>query len=189
MQCALGASQQLFGLLHRQSKDAIQWYVRNYAQRFRCDLCNYHATPSYAALECLGAPTRPTKSTEESSGDSEVVTTLGNGSLVTGSGALGGSSSMDMVDNPKERSPSGASTTSSGDEIGASSESTAITAAASTIDATGRHGSRCSIGPSSAVSTCFGVARHLDGGGRKEATMSDLGSLNNQGGAQGAWHV
>ena len=110
-------------------------------------------------------------------------------SQLTGSVALGGSSSMVMVDI--------ASRTSLGHKINASSESTTLTTAA--------------------VTTGFGVARHmemtspgkaapdscLDEGGRKVATMSDVGSstgtvdgsgggggsFNNQAGAMGAWNV
>ena len=110
-------------------------------------------------------------------------------SRLTGSVALGGSSSMVMVDI--------ASRTSLGHKINASSESTTLTTAA--------------------VTTGFGVARHmemtspgkaapdscLDEGGRKVATMSDVGSstgtvdgsgggggsFNNLGGAKGSWHV
>ena len=106
-------------------------------------------------------------------------------SQLTGSVALGGSSSMVMVDI--------ASRTSLGHKINASSESTTLT------------------------TTGFGVARHvemtypreaapdgcLDEGGRKVATMSDVGSstgtvdgsgggggsFNNQAGAMGAWNV
>ena len=110
-------------------------------------------------------------------------------SRLTGSVALGGSSSMVMADI--------ASRTSLGHKINASSESTTLTTAA--------------------VTTGFGVARHmemtspgkaapdscLDEGGRKVATMSDVGSstgtvdgsgggggsFNNQAGAMGAWNV
>ena len=110
-------------------------------------------------------------------------------SQLTGSVALGGSSSMVMADI--------ASRTSLGHKINASSESTTLTTAA--------------------VTTGFGVARHmemtspgkaapdscLDEGGRKVATMSDVGSstgtvdgsgggggsFNNQAGAMGAWNV
>ena len=73
--------------------------------------------------------------------------------------------------------PSGVSTTSLGDEIKASSESTNITAAASTINAPGRRGSRRSSG--------------LDEGGRKavDDSGSGGGSFNNLGGAKGSWHV
>ena len=116
------------------------------------------------------------------------VDTKGDSQL-TGSVALGGSSSMVMADI--------ASRTSLGHKINASSESTTLTTAA--------------------VTTGFGVARHmemtspgkaapdscLDEGGRKVATMSDVGSstgtvdgsgggggsFNNQAGAMGAWNV
>ena len=73
--------------------------------------------------------------------------------------------------------PSGVSTTSLGDEIKASSESTNITAAASTINAPGRRGSRRSSG--------------LDEGGRMavDASGGGGGSFNNHGGAKGSWRV